>query len=30
VPWAGLRSGLAGGPQDRNVELVVRDPRRRD
>ena len=28
VPWAGLRSGLAGGPQDRNVELVLRDPRR--
>jgi metallophosphoesterase (TIGR03767 family) len=30
VPWAGLRSGLAGGPQDRNVELVLRDPRRSD
>ncbi len=30
VPWAGLGSGLAGGPQDRNVELVVRDPRRGD
>jgi metallophosphoesterase (TIGR03767 family) len=29
VPWAGLGSGLAGGPRDRNVELVVRDPRRR-
>jgi hypothetical protein len=26
VPWAGLSSGLAGRPQDRNVELVLRSP----
>ncbi|MGY1812118.1 TIGR03767 family metallophosphoesterase [Blastococcus sp. SYSU D00820] len=26
VPWAGLSSGLAGRPLDRNVELVLRSP----
>ncbi|MGY1621603.1 TIGR03767 family metallophosphoesterase [Geodermatophilus sp. SYSU D00965] len=26
VPWAGLDAGLAGGPEDRNVELVLRSP----
>ncbi|MFW3169466.1 TIGR03767 family metallophosphoesterase [Geodermatophilus sp. CPCC 206100] len=26
VPWAGLAAGLAGGPGDRNVELVLRSP----
>ena len=26
VPWAGLGSGLAGTPADRNVELVLRAP----
>jgi metallophosphoesterase (TIGR03767 family) len=26
VPWAGLSAGLAGGPGDRNVELVLRHP----
>jgi hypothetical protein len=29
VPWAGLSAGLAGRPQDRNVELVLRSPLRR-
>ncbi|HEX2074795.1 MAG TPA: TIGR03767 family metallophosphoesterase [Geodermatophilus sp.] len=29
VPWAGLDAGLAGGPEDRNVELVLRNPLRR-